>query len=102
MIYIVWFLNSLLALIIASLIRKLFVNKIIKRLAYATFLSFFITFWFLYPGSSDLAPVLPIYFLDIIESGRLVQMRLFRPFALVFFLILIFDFVIFLYKSRKK
>jgi len=102
MIYFVWFLNSLLALFIAMLIRKLFVNIIIKRLAYAFFLSFFVTFWFLYPGSGDFAPVLPIYFLDIIESGTLVQMRLVRPFLLVFFLILIFDFVIFRYKSRKK
>ena len=102
MIYFAWFLNLFLALIIAITIRKLFSNIILKRLAYALFLSFFTTFWFLFPGSKDMAPIFSIYFLDIIESESFVQMRLLRPFALVFFLILIFDFLLFRYKSKKK
>ena len=102
MIYFAWFLNLFLALIIAITIRKLFSNIILKRLAYALFLSLFITFWFLFPGSKDMAPIFSIYFLDIIESESFVQMRLLRPFALVFFLILIFDFMLFRYKSKKK
>ncbi len=102
MIYFAWFLNLFLALIIAITIRKLFSNIILKRLAYALFLSLFTTFWFLFPGSKDMAPIFSIYFLDIIESESFVQMRLLRPFALVFFLILIFDFLLFRYKSKKK
>ncbi len=102
MIYFAWFLNLFLALIIAITFRKLFSNIILKRLAYALFLSLFTTFWFLFPGSKDMAPIFSIYFLDIIESESFVQMRLLRPFALVFFLILIFDFVLFRYKSKKK
>ena len=102
MIYVAWFLNLLLALIIAMIIRKLFSNIILKRLSYALFLSLFITFWFLYPGSEDFAPILSIYLLDLIESESFIQMRLIRPFTLVFFLILFLDFVIFRYKSKKK
>lgn len=102
MIYLAWFLNLFLALIIAITIRRLFSNIILKRLAYALFLSLFTTFWFLYPGSKEMAPILSIYFLDMIESESFIQMRLIRPFALVFSLILIFDFVIFRYKSKKK
>jgi hypothetical protein len=102
MIYLAWFLNLFLALIIAMTIRRLFSNIILKRLAYALFLSLFTTFWFLYPGSKEMAPILSIYFLDMIESESFIQMRLIRPFVLVFFLILIFDFVIFRYKSKKK
>ena len=102
MIYVAWFLNLLLALIIAMIIRKLFSNIILKRLSYALFLSLFITFWFLYPGSKDFAPILSIYLLDLIESESFIQMRLIRPFTLVFFLILFLDFVIFRYKSKKK
>ncbi|OUX64093.1 MAG: hypothetical protein CBE41_04300 [Gammaproteobacteria bacterium TMED281] len=102
MIYLAWVLNFFLALFIAMMIRRLFENIILKRLGFAFILSLLMSFWFLYPGSDDLAPILPIYFLDIIESESLVQMRLIRPFVFIFFLILIFDFIIFRYKSKKK
>ena len=102
MIYLIWSLNFLLALIIALISRKLFRNKILKRLSYATFLSLFMTSWFIYPGSKDMAPIISIYFIDLIESDYLIQMRLIRPFLTVFFLILILDFLIFRYKSKKK
>ena len=101
MIYLVWFLNLLIALIIALIIRKLFKNKILKRLSFATFLSLLITSWFLYPGSTDIAPILPIYFIDFIESEYFIQMRLVRPFITVFVLILTLDFLIFRYKSKS-
>ncbi len=101
MIYLAWFLNLSLALVIAILIRKLFSNKILKRISYAVFLSLFITSWFLHPGSRDVAPILSIYLIDLLESENLTQMRLVRPFVLVFFLILILDFLIFRYKSKN-
>lgn len=101
MIYLAWFLNLSLALVIALLIRKLFSNKILKRISYAVFLSLFITLWFLHPGSRDMAPILSIYLIDLLESENLIQMRLVRPFVLVFFLILILDFLIFRYKSKN-
>ena len=102
MIYIAWFLNILFALVIALMIRKLFFNLILKRISYAIFLSLFITSWFLYPGSQDLAPVLSIYFMELLETENLLSMRLIRPMMLVFFMILILDFLIFRYKSKKK
>ena len=101
MIYLAWSLDFLLALVVASMIRKLFSNKILKRISYAAFLSLFITSWFLYPGSRDMAPILSIYLMDILEFENLIQMRLVRPFLLVFFLILILDFLIFRYKSKN-
>ena len=102
MIYVAWSLNFLLALIICLMIRKLFSNIFLKRLFYAIFLSIFVTFWFLYPGSQDLAPVLSIYFMELLETENLLSMRLIRPMMLVFFMILILDFLIFRYKSKKK
>ncbi len=102
MIYLAWSLNLLLALIMALIIRKLFSNIILKRISYAIFLSLFITSWYLHPGSSDLAPILSIYLIDLLESEYLVQMRLVRPFTLTFILILVLDFLIFRYKSKKK
>ena len=100
MIYLAWTLNFLLALGVALMIRKLFSNKILKRISYAAFLSLFLTSWFLYPGSRDMAPIFSIYLIDLFESESLIQMRLLRPLLLVFFLILILDFLIFRYKSK--
>ncbi len=102
MIYLVWSLNLLLALTMALIIRKLFSNIILKRISYAIFLSLFITSWFIYPGSRDVAPILTIYLIDLLESENLIQMRLLRPFLAVFLLILMLDFLIFRYKSKKK
>ncbi len=102
MIYLLWALNLFFALLIALLIRKIFSNIVLKRLSYAIFLSLFITFWFLYPGSRDMAPILSIYLIDLLEFQNFDQMRLLRPMIMVFFLILIFDFLIFRYKSKKK
>ena len=101
MIYLAWFLNFLLALVVALMIRKLFSNKMLKRISYAAFLSLFISSWFLHPGSRDIAPILSIYLMDILEFENLIQMRLVRPLLLVFFLILILDFLIFRYKSKN-
>ena len=66
------------------------------------FLSLFISAWFTYRGGSDLAPIFSIYFIDILESEIFLQMRLIRPLVAVFLLILIFDFLLFRYKSKKK
>ncbi len=102
MIYFVWALNIFLAIFIALLIRKIFSNIFLKRFFYATFLSLFISFWFLYPGSQDLAPILPIYLIEALESENFIQMRLIRPMIMVFVLIFVTDFLIFRYKSKKK
>ncbi len=101
MIYLAWSLNFLLALVMALMIRKLFSNKILKKISSAAFLSLFITSWFLHPGSRDMAPILSIYLMDILEFENLIQMRLVRPLLLIFFLILILDFLIFRYKSKN-
>ena len=101
MIYLAWTINFLLAFVMALMIRKLFSNKILKRISYAVFLSSFITMWFLYPGSRDMAPIFSIYLMDILENGNLIQMRLVRPLLSVFLLILILDFLIFRYKSKN-
>ncbi len=102
MIYLAWSINFLLALAIALMVRKLFKNVILKRLSYSIFLSLCLSSWFLFPGSQDMAPILSIYLIDILESESFIQMRLIRPFILLFILILIFDFLLFRYKSKKK
>ncbi len=102
MIYITFTVYISLALFIAFLIRKLFKNIFLKRMMYSFFLSLFISFWFLYPGSRELAPVFSIYLINLFESESIVQMRLIRPFLLVFILIVILDFFLFRYKSKKK
>ncbi len=102
MIYFILSFYILLALLISSTIRKIFKNVVLKRFFYAIFLSLFLTFWFLHPGSKDLAPVLSIYFINILESESILQMRLIRPLILVFMLILIFDFILFRNKAKKK
>lgn len=102
MIYAAFISYFLLALVIAILIRKIFRNIFLKRLSYAIFLSLFISFWFLFPGSQDMAPILSIYLIDLLESESLIQMRLIRPFLLVFILILFCDFILFRYKSKKR
>lgn len=102
MIFIAWIFNTFFALVIALLLRKLFSNNILKRISYATFLSLFVTIWFISPGSQEIAPILSIYFIDLLETGNFIQMRLIRPLVLVFSLILIFDLFLFRYNSRKK
>ena len=91
-----------LSLIISMFARKLFRNIFLKRVIYAFFLSLSISFWFLYPGSQNMAPILSIYVIDLLESESVIQMRLVRPFLLVFIFILLFDFILFRYKSKKK
>ena len=102
MIYLAWIINISLALIVAILLRRLFSNILLKRFIYAFFLSLFLTVWFSYPGGENIAPILSIYLIDLLESGELIKMRLIRPFILVFFLILLFDFLFFRYRSKKK
>lgn len=102
MIYLFWIIYFVLALIIGTLIRNLFSNIFLKRLAYAFFLSLALTSWFLFPGSRDISPILPIYFVDLLESQSLIQMRLIRPLIFVFLAILILDLFIFRNKSKKK
>ncbi len=102
MIFLAWMLNAFFALVVALLLRKLFSNITLKRISYATFLSLFITIWFISPGSQEMAPILSIYFIDLLETGNFIQMRLIRPLVLVFALILIFDLFLFRYKSRNK
>lgn len=101
MIYAVFILYIFFSLTIAMFIRKLFRSIFLKRIIYAVFLSLFITFWFTFPGSHDLAPILSIYLINILESENLIHLRLIRPFLTIFILILMFDFLLFRYKSKK-
>lgn len=102
MIYVALISYLFLSLIIAVFVRKFFRNIFLKRVSYAFFLSLFFSFWFLFPGSQNMAPILSIYLIDLLESESLIQMRLIRPFLLVFIFILFFDFILFRYKSKKK
>lgn len=99
--YLVWTLYFLLTLITSMILRKIFINKISKRISFAIILSLFATPWFLYPGSREIAPVISIYFVDLIESGNFIQQRLVRPVLSVFFLILTLDLILLRYKSKN-
>ena len=99
MIYLFWSLYLLIALIISSLVRKLFNSGLIKSLSFSLTLSLLISIWFSRPGDAEIAPIFSILIFDFFQDGESNLMRLIRPFCTFFLITIFFDFVI---KIRRK
>ncbi len=52
-------------------------------------MSLFLTSWFIFPGSKDVAPGISLIFIDLISQNDINFLRLLRPFIILFFINLI-------------
>tara|TARA_B000000557_G_C20750565_1_gene432773 strand:- start:308 stop:613 length:306 start_codon:yes stop_codon:yes gene_type:complete len=95
-----FFIYFILCFFSAYLVRKVLTISPIKQIAYAFFLSFFISAWFSTPGSNNIAPIFSIFFMEIIGQENINFDRLMRPFFTIFFIILFFD-TLFSYLKKK-
>ncbi len=98
MIILAWSTYFFSSILLAYLCRKLFKNFYIKKLIFSFILSFFITIWFISPGSENMAPIFSIFFMDLFESNQLSLQRLIRPLLSLMFLLILIDFL----TSKKK
>ena len=94
MILIYWSIYLFLTFFISFLLRKLISGFFLKRLVFATFLGFFGSVWFSYPGDLYISPVNSIFLMEIIEDLDYYHPRLFRPFLALFSFVLIIDLIL--------
>ncbi len=52
-------------------------------------MSLFLTSWFIFPGSKDVAPGISLIFIDLISQNDINFVRLLRPFIILFIINLI-------------
>ena len=101
MIYLAWTTYLGLSLLISLLTRSLFKKTILRKITFSLTLSFFITSWFILPGSQDIAPIISIFLLSYLENSDNSILRLLRPLGFIFFVILTFDYLYGYLKSRN-
>ncbi len=101
MIFLAWMIYSILSLLISLFIRNIFKKNILKKVSFSLALSFFITSWFAFPGSQDIAPIISIFLVNFLENSEITIFRLLRPLGFIFFLILTLDFIYGYLKSRN-
>jgi hypothetical protein len=101
MIYLAWTIYSLLSLLISLFIRNIFKKTILKKVFFSLALSVFITSWFTFPGSQDIAPIISIFLVNVLENSENTFFRLLRPLGFIFFVILTLDFINGYLKSRN-
>ncbi len=92
-----WVTHVFLSIIIAYSVYRLIDNLFLKIFVTSLFFGFISSFWFLYPGSNYLAPVMSIIFLEltIIESNgieRLLRVS-FATFILSFIILSVSIFI---------
>ena len=97
-----WLIYILLTLIISFLLSLFVKNNFLKFFVFFLILSIFTSFWFVEPGSSELAPIMSILILEsaVVESNGFL--RLMRPLIFSIFLGIIFCIGFYLYKTKKK
>ena len=83
---IVWFLYYLLSFLIAFLLTKFFEKRFLKITIFSLVVSLLGSIWFISPGSSQLAPVVSIFFLESTIIEYKGYLRIFRPFVILFLL----------------
>ena len=101
MIYLAWTIYSLFSFLISLSIKNLFIKTILKKVSFSLALSVFITSWFTFPGSQDIAPIISIFLANFLENSEYTIFRLLRPLGAVFFVILTLDFLYGYLKSRN-
>jgi len=94
MILITWIVYLILSILISLALRKIVKIFYFKKLIFAFTLSLLISSWFLYPGASNLAPIISIAIFDLLELESLNISRLLRPFIALSLMILFVDFLI--------
>ncbi len=101
MIYLAWITYLFFSFLISLLTRNLFKKTILRKVSFASALSIFITSWFAIPGSQDIAPIISIFLVNVLENSENNIFRLLRPLGFIFFLILILDYLFGYLRSRN-
>tara|TARA_X000000950_G_scaffold82127_1_gene103307 strand:- start:1444 stop:1749 length:306 start_codon:yes stop_codon:yes gene_type:complete len=101
MIFLAWTAYFLFSFLVSFSTRNLFKKNILRKVSFSLALSIFITFWFNYPGSQDVAPILSIFIVSVLENTDNSIFRLLRPLGLTFLLILTVDYLYGYLKSRN-
>tara|TARA_B100001109_G_scaffold254706_1_gene255210 strand:+ start:1838 stop:2134 length:297 start_codon:yes stop_codon:yes gene_type:complete len=83
---IVWLLYYFLSFLIAFLLTIFFEKRLLKTLIFSLVISLLGTIWFISPGSSQLAPIASIFFLETTIIEYKGYLRIFRPFVILFLL----------------
>ena len=91
MIFISIFSYFLFSFYISFLIRKFFRNEFFKSIFFSLSISLFLTFWFTYPGSKNLSPIISIFIMDLFEANSFGLLRILRPFLVCFVFFLVMD-----------
>lgn len=96
-----WLVYFLLSFFISFLLTKLFENKFIKIFIFSISFALMIGIWFKTPGDSSIAPILSILLLEfsILEGHGLS--RIFRPFLITTFMLLIVSYIVIKKKSKN-
>ena len=100
-IYLAWTTYLLFSFLISLLTRNLFKKTILRKVSFSLTLSFLITSWFTLPGSQDIAPIISIFLVNVLENSENNILRLLRPLGFIFFVILTLDFLYGYLKSRN-
>ena len=89
-----WLVYFLLSFFISILLTKLFENKFIKIFIFSISFALMVGIWFKTPGDSSIAPILSILLLEfsILEGHGLS--RIFRPFLITTFVLLIVSYMV--------
>ena len=100
MIFLFWAVYYFFSLFISILVRNLFKNRILKSFFFCLLLSLFWAFWFMEPGKSDVAPIISIIFVGLLENGEVNLGRLARPFLVFLLVIYLIEIIYSRLKSR--
>lgn len=93
MIIFAWVFYFFFSTIIATLVRSLFENFLLKALTFSFIFSLLICIWFSRPGNLDISPIISIFFMNLFEENNINLMRLIRPFLILFFSIFFIDLI---------
>ena len=95
-----WLIYYLILIIICYSLTKIISNKFLKFFSIPIIFGTFGSFWFIEPGSSEIAPIISIIFLEssILESNGFG--RLLRPTISFIFLLQFFSMAYYFYTNK--
>ena len=91
----------LLSILISYFLSFFAKRKLFKISIFSLSLSLLCSFWFTYPGSNDLAPILSIFFLELFVLPENGILRLLRPFFATFVVFFLLTLSINRFKSKN-
>ena len=99
---IIWFLYYFFLILICYLFSKIYSNKFIKFFFIPILFGIFGSFWFIEPGSNEMAPIISIIFLEssILDSNG--NNRLLRPMVSFVFLFQLMSLIYYLLTKKFK